>query len=120
MRGMLKKKMLRQLTYWVNIPPIAGPTIKKRALMPVLMPIALALSPSAKVDIKREVMAGIMRAPPPPWIARPTIILHFSTLQPATRDPSPKKSIPQIKAARIPHTSLSRPPISKREVRLSK
>ncbi len=72
--GILKKKTLRQLTYCVKKPPIAGPTMRKRELIPVLIPIALALSPSGNVEINSEVMEGMMRAPPAPCTIRPKIM----------------------------------------------
>ncbi len=117
--GTLRKKIDCQETFSTRKPPTTGPMARARALTPAQVPIALPRSCAGKALVMIERVAGIMKAAPMPWAARPATSHASLCESPMKALDRPKTTTPKRNMRRRPKMSPRRPPVTSRTAKLS-
>ena len=117
--GRLRKKIALQDTYSASAPPTTGPMASASAETPAQVPIALPRSSGGKALVMIDRVAGIMKAAPAPWTARPATSRPWSGARPIAALDSANTTTPNRNIRRRPKMSPSRPPVTSRTAKVS-
>ena len=112
--GRLTKKIHRQDSQVVSIPPASTPIAPPAPLTAPNAPSALVRSgPSGKIARISDSAAGAIIAAPRPSAARAATSMPADPASPQASEPAENTAAPAIRIARRPSRSASRPPSSK-------
>jgi hypothetical protein len=117
--GRFRKKIARQDTYSASAPPTTGPIARARADTPAQVPIALPRSSAGKVTVMMDSVAGIMKAAPIPWTARPPTSQPWSGDSAIAALETANTTTPKRNMRRRPNMSPRRPPVTRRTAKVS-
>ncbi len=112
--GTFTKKIQRQETYSVRIPPSSMPTAPPPTAIVAHTPMARVRSrPSANVVVTIESAAGETSAAPRPCRARAAMRTFADGARPSSTDAAVNTTTPARKRRRRPNRSAARPPRSR-------
>ena len=109
--GMLMKRIQRQLSRSVRMPPSSTPAAPPAPPIAPQIPTArLRSAGSVKVVVMIDRLAGAMIAPPSPWTNRAMISTLWLLASPPANDDSANSTRPVTNTRRRPTRSAARPP----------
>ena len=112
--GRLTKKIHRQDSQVVSIPPASTPIAPPAPLTAPNAPSALVrCGPSGKIARISDSAAGAIIAAPRPSTARAATSKPAELASPQASEPAVNRPVPAIRIARRPSRSASRPPSSR-------